>query len=403
MLWYVYILYCSTSCCLFCDCAPNRKTYSDVILFSSYIYRFFFLKYCAIFRPSFFNTSSHFCSFSCRTCAHTQQQCIPGYDDRPEDNDPWTSHNKNGYTFDDWSNAVQNAAKALRAESTAKAPPTFTGIFHDWGTVAGGMWMNRALLDDEEESSSSTETTTTGGERWKRPTGVVYFDVLLGPHPKSTNLPPKNSIIPRKSVKAMISGTLYQLLLAKSFFLQRYVSKYLSCFTFLSGFLTLELLRLGPLYPFDSASIQPLYKQVHKELSLSRVVYMAYPYWNIYKAKFCSIFSSFFGRRRKNNNTTTTSGVFKDLTLHLDWKKTPILYMYGTKKRTQFHDETSLKMLEQETTTENNKSLSKVVPVEEAGHFLYVQKPKVCLDTVVRFMNDTAAAAAGAAGATTSK
>ena len=67
--------------------------------------------------------------------------------------------------------------------------------------------------------------------------------------------------------------------------------------------------------------------------------------------------------------------------------------MYGTKKRTQFHDNAALRMLETEQRDEGG-SLSRAVPVEDAGHFLYVQKPKECLRTIVQFMNDTAAAAA---------
>jgi len=290
--------------------------------------------------------------------------CLPGYDDRPQDGASWTTHNPDGYTFDDWSNAVRDAVKALRKESTyagGVSKTKFTGIFHDWGTIAGTIWMNRVLAE-------ATANNNKEDPEYFKPNNVVYFDVLLGPS-KSTNqteVVPKSSDVIQPSTKSNICQWLYRVVLAKSFLLQRYISKYVAAVTFIVGFTVLELLGLGPLFPFDAKSIEPLYKK-NGPKSIFRMTYMAYPYWSLFQPS-------------KMKKT------IEEWKLHENWKETPILYLYGTKKRTQFHDERSIKMLE--NSMKHKTSTSRVIAVEEAGHFLYVQKPKLCVDAVYQFMNE---------------
>jgi len=275
--------------------------------------------------------------------------CLPGYDDRPEDGVAWQSHKPEGYTFDEWCNAVRDAAKVLRQEST-NGNAKFTGIFHDWGVVPGTMWLSRLL----KETDGNTKA-------WK-PDNIVYFDVLLGPSPKAKDLPLN---IGSPSMKETVCSWLYRIVFAKSFLIQRYVSKCLAAVSFVVAISTLQLLRLGPVYDFDTKSIEPLYKD--KPKSLYRLCYMMYPYWSLFR-------NAFFG---KNS--------FKDYKLHKDWKTTPILYMYGIKKYAQFHDYTSLRMLQREE--QENRSLSKAIAVEDAGHFLYVQKQDKCVKAVIDFMD----------------
>jgi len=59
--------------------------------------------------------------------------------------------------------------------------------------------------------------------------------------------------------------------------------------------------------------------------------------------------------------------------------------MYGLDKNCHWHDNRAIKLLEREE--EEGRSLSKAIPVENAGHFLYNQQPKICLEEVQAFMN----------------
>jgi len=297
--------------------------------------------------------------------------CLPGYDDRPQDGASWTTHNPDGYTFDDWSNAVRDAVNALRKESTfagGVSNTKFTGIFHDWGTIAGGIWMNRVLAEAEAAQARKNNNNEEDNEYFK-PNNVVYFDVLWGPS-KSTNqtelVPTSLSEVVSPSIKSNICRLLYRILLAKSFLLQRYISKYVAAVTFIVGFTILELLGLGPLFSFDFKSTEPLYKK-NGPRSIFHFTYMAYPYWLLIQPS----------KKKK---------MMDESKLHEDWKETPILYMFGTNKRTQFHDERSIKMLE--SGAQHKTSTSRVIAVEDAGHFLYVQKPKLCVDSVYQFMNE---------------
>merc|ERR1712232_1403800 len=123
----------------------------------------------------------------------------------------------------------------------------------------------------------------------------------------------------------------------------------------------------------------PLYKD--KPRSMFRLCYMAYPSWAIFE----SIYKLLGKRNSESGRKSNTAA--SDYALHLDWKSTPILYMYGTEKKTQFHDNTSVRMLEREQA--ESRSLSKAIAVKDAGHFLYVQKQEECLNAVIQFMEDT--------------
>jgi len=254
-------------------------------------------------------------------------------------------------------NAVRDAVKVLRRESTNESA-AFTGIFHDWGVAPGTAWTSRTLKEYEERKDSSSAF---------KPSSVVYFDVLFGPNSKSRDIPVG---VPGPTLMETACSWLYRIVLAKSFLLQRYISKHLAAVNFGLGFTTLGLLGLGPLYDWDGKSIEPLYKD--KPKSLFRLCYMAYPYWSMFKG-----IGKLFGKTSSDD----------DYKLHLDWKSTPILYMFGVEKKTMFHDNTSVRMLEREQA--ESGSLSRVIPVKDAGHFLYVQKQDECLNAVIQFMDDT--------------
>ena len=313
--------------------------------------------------------------------------CLPGYDDRPQDNVPWTNHKPNGYTFEEATNAVRDAAKVLRAESTYNTSSSndgksttdadadaakFIGIFGDFAVAPGSMWAKRAEEEVAAAAAAKNETTdddnnnnTFNGASVFKPDRIVFFDVLGGPSPKSKDIP-KN--VPELTAKEKMCSLLYKIVLAVSFLLQRDISKHLAAAVFIVGFSVLKLLRLDPLYPFDTEGSQALYKESKNKLGLFRVMYMAYPYWSLVR----------------DYNSLGTD-VLNKISLHNDWKATPILYLYGPKKRTQFHSTTTLKMLQREET--EKRSLSKAIAVEDAGHYLYVSKQEECLKAVVEFMD----------------
>lgn len=292
--------------------------------------------------------------------------CLPGYDDRPQDGQPWTSHKRDGYTADEWADAIREAANVLMSESTSRGAK-FTGIFHDWGVIAGTIWVNRATHEAQDHPNVV------------KPDNVVYFDVLRPPSKNSKNIVQRE--VPGRSILQKACGLLYTVVLAKSFLLQRYVSKYLAAFYFVLCFSILNLLGLSPCQKFDTDSIGPLYKD--HPISLFRLTYMAYPYWtNIYQAMLQKVL---FGKTLPMETDDTTR-------LHDDWNQTPILFMYGLQKNTMFHSNASLQMLEQEPQKKGG-SVSKAIGVQDAGHFLYapLQKMDICVKAVLSFMAEAAA------------
>lgn len=276
--------------------------------------------------------------------------CLPGYEHSEEV--PWTNHNKDGYTFDEMTQAVREASKALRAASTHKSPE-LTGMFHDWGCFPGAMWSSR--LEEEAKDASGA----------LKPHKMVYFDVVVGPSPKAKDVP---TDVEKLSTKEAVSGILYWFLFALGFLVQRYISKPLAPLVALPPLIFLTILGLTPTYDFDNVASEPFYGD--KKPGLDRLFYMTYPYLNHFKLAWSG----------KN-----LGGAKALVTLHEDWKSMPILYLYGEKKKTQFHNFATLEMLKRE---EREKlSLSKAVGVKEGGHYLFIQKQDECLKEVLDFVN----------------
>lgn len=269
--------------------------------------------------------------------------CLPGYDDREDF--PYTKHKTEGYTFDEMANALREAAKTLRKEST-RGGAKMIGIFHDWGVVPGLMYSNRSIEDGSDDVS---------------PDRLVLFDVLSSPHPSMKDKP----LAPRESFHSIIVGLSYRLVFAVSFVIRQHVSKILSHINYNLGSLGLNLLRLSPCYNIDF----DVMKSRQNPLTVDRLVYMAYPYWYMFKAMF-----------------TGEMEAFSDFSLPKDLVSTPVLYMYGKNKRMMFHDQCGLKVLEREAEREGRKSSA--IGLEGAGHWLYLQEPDICLEEVVKFVTD---------------
>lgn len=269
--------------------------------------------------------------------------CLPGYDDRPEK--PWETHKSGGYTFDEMVNAIRDGVKVLRAESTNEKAK-LTGIFHDWGVIPGTLWANRSLEDANADS----------------PDELVLFDVLGRVHYDHRKDVPDYK---KPSLFEEFVTIYYRIVFAGAFGLQHYVSTYLGLLFFVFGNLSTVIFGISPTLAIDRKVIQARVPP----MSPFRMIYMAYPYFNMFKM----IFSG-----RSNEFMAWTS-------LPKDLKKTPVLYLYGTQKRVMFHDNGTVKYLEREA--KENKSKSNAIAVEDAGHWLYIHQPDLCLKKVMEFMS----------------
>lgn len=282
--------------------------------------------------------------------------CLPGYDDRPEDGVGWETHPPEGFRLDEWTRAVGAAAKTLVGLSTyTKGKPEFIGIFHDWGCVPGTEWAQQV----EHESDDDAAVV--------KPDKLVYLDVLSGP-PKFAKDDPVPMDAIQKPTLSEILYILYMPLNAISSAIYTHVSKSFGMASFLWNWFSLELLRIAPVYPWDRSGMglglgsRAFFET--KDLSLlSHMVYMTFPYRRIF-----------------------TDYLFKGkpmADLHEDWKKVPILYLYGMNKRASYHDPVSYALLEREF--KEKRSLSNALGIADAGHWLYHQKEDECLEHITSF------------------
>jgi pimeloyl-ACP methyl ester carboxylesterase len=254
-----------------------------------------------------------------------------------------------GFSFDQTAKAVREASKALKGISTNKRPE-FTGIFHDWGTISGSIWAQQVEQESRDDDNDGATSVL-------RPDKMVYFDVL----PKPSNAAP-DYIRARdfpKPTRFEALSKLYMLVLAICSLIQMYLPRQLAVAFFVPCMSLLLATGIFPLYSFDAASIQALYGD--RKVGLLRMMAMSYMYRNA------------FSSRPQN-----------PFFLHEDWKAMPILYLYGEKKKSMYHSPNGLAMLKREEA--ENRSLSKAVGVEGAGHYLYVQKHDECLKHVLEFV-----------------
>lgn len=276
--------------------------------------------------------------------------CLPGFDDREDK--PWTDHKrdrKDGYSFDEMATCFREAAKALRSESSCPTKPKFTGIFHDWGVHAGAMWANRAIADGSENA----------------PDELVYFDVLMPPHPLTPDMPPADG---ENSTRQLLVNHYYQFVLGLAFGIQRYVANIFAIVCLIFGMIPLPVLQISPTGKIDDDT-----RKMLGAPGISHTIYMCYTYFNaVYRV---------VGFKRLQKQQFDD-----DYTLPRDLSKVPVLYMYGTDKNANFHLEQPLKVLQREH--DEGRSKSKVVAVDGAGHYLYLQKPDVCFDCVTEFMKE---------------
>ena len=286
--------------------------------------------------------------------------CFPGFDLDAYNKVKFDGYKRAGYDFDEVCASIREAVSQLFKQWKSNSPeehddvsPKFTVILHDWGVIPGLMFINRAI---EEKSPYS-------------PNKIVLLDVLTMPHKDYKDIP-KQKDVPypmRPSAYELAVAVSYRLAFASSFALLRFVSEVIGLINYAILYNILMLLRLNPTYGFDNEyAVTRRAAQANSPLAFyCHLVYKCYPYYYMFK---CLI-------QRKG---------FEDIHIPLDLKATPILYIYGKEKNINFHDWKSLAILEREE--REKRSDCRVVAVEGAGHWMYVQKLDVCLDEIRTFI-----------------
>lgn len=290
--------------------------------------------------------------------------CPPGYDR----NKSLQHYPDDGFTFDDWIAHLREAVKALRKYSTTKSTiqdTTLTGIFHDWGVVMGTLYSNHVSETTTNEDADDDGNNGLGLKLDR----MILYDVLTPPHPKTERRPKGHD---NKTTWHKVSTMCYQLVLAGTFVLQRYVPPRLSYVT-LAYFAVangmLSLFRMYPISPEDADYFKK-HIPVNTLAALQQQWYMCYPYYQFWK--------------------TVWRGKIRELVLGVslpqDLSKIPVLFLYGANKNYHLNDANAMELLQRE---EAEGRPSRVVRVDNAGHWLYAQQPEICYAATEQFFDAT--------------
>lgn len=267
---------------------------------------------------------------------------------------------RSGYSFDEVTCCIRDAvyilhrehAKGIAAAGDYKIQTTFTLITHDWGALIGHMYVNRSI-----EANSTF---------FRKPDRVVMLDVLLFPHRRSNYKEVLNRLykpLYKPTTREKLVAFTYRAAFAISFAISLHISETIGLIT-MGIMLTIcfKTLKLLPLKSVDDAQMNNI-----KNMDPKHFLYMMYPYYHMFKELF------------KGPPNSFTEG-----TLPLDLKQTPVLYIYGDLKNVMFHDYRSVALLEREE--KEGLSESRVVKIEGAGHWMYVQEPEICEEEIRKFI-----------------
>lgn len=300
--------------------------------------------------------------------------CYPGFDYSTFRKSKFNGYKRQGYSFDEVAMCIREATKRLFEEYCNNASvserkkdedgidaidsniphnnesnkPQFTVILHDWGVVPGLMFTNNSLDD-----TASPHV----------PHKVVLLDVLTWPHLQCKDLPLQTDVAyPLKPSRLeLIITTSYREALAISFAMLLYISELVGLITLVILYGVVMLLQLNPTRHIDNVLVN------RNSINPFHLVYQCYPYFYMFR------------------NIINKSG-FANASRPLDLFKTPILYIYGANKNVMFHDWRSLALLEREE--REGASACRVVRMEDAGHWMFVQKTEACLKEIQQFLNE---------------
>lgn len=290
--------------------------------------------------------------------------CYPGFDNKSFNEHKYAGFKKSGFTFDEVTCCVRDAADLLFTEhsksvssSKDECTTTFALMTHDWGVLIGHLFINRAI-----EEPSFTQ---------HKPDRLVMLDVLLRPNPYSNYREVLRGIeIYKPTRRDYLLSLSYRIAFAVSFAALQYISETVGLIVLaILRTVVFDILKLKPLQDFDGKHIKESAKDPWHFL------YMMYPYYHMFQ----EIFKG-------------SESVFAAATLPLDLKETPILFIYGAKKNVMLHDYRSVALLEREE--REGFSGSHVVRLEDSGHWMYRQEPEVCESEIRKFLKGGEASSA---------
>lgn len=279
--------------------------------------------------------------------------CYPGFEPESYSKYKCDWYKRAGYNFDEVAISIREAASTLfkRCQSDSD-DRKFTIILHDWGVIGGMIFANRAIKEQSPHA----------------PKKIVLLDVLTWPDKDYKDLP-LQSEVPyslKPSIYELAVCFSYRFALATSFLWLRFVSDILGMINMAILWNLVSLFQLSPCKSFENQYVHERAFQSKSMLEYYRhLIYMCYPYYHMFK---CLIFGT----------------GFEDIHIPCDLKSTPVLYIYGTKKNIMFHNWTSLAILEREE--REGRSDCRVVAVEDAGHWMYIQKLDRCHDEIKQFI-----------------
>ena len=302
--------------------------------------------------------------------------CLPGFDDRPEEDKPWTDHWKDGYTMEEMVLAFQEGAKALLQEATSDSALTatkrraetidYTVILHDWGVPVGMIQINRAVEAEKTNSPSSAELPPRHHVSLV-PNQVVIMDLGLPFHPDDKGKPklrsplwPDDLKFDFSSLYVVTTEILYRLLFITMFVLQRYVSRVLAILVFAVGSQITIVTGLVPSKRIDNQLIRD------RKPNPLRLAYMSYPYCNVAKTLVA-------GKRRDVEHHATLPVL----------DAMPVLFLYGLEKNIMFHDDKLIDCLK-DIETQGGRSRS--VAVDQGGHWFHLQQPETTYRVIRKFL-----------------
>lgn len=281
--------------------------------------------------------------------------CFPGFDNESFNEQKFAGFKKSGFTFDEVTCCVRDAADLLfeeHAKSVSSSKDDCTNFIlmtHDWGAVVGHLFINRAI-----EEPSFTQ---------HKPDRVVMLDVLLRPNPYSNYREVlRGTDIYKPTRRDYLISLSYRTAFALSFAALQYISETAGLILLaILKTIVFSILKLNPLHDFEGGHFRERAKD------LKHFLYMMYPYYHMFKEM-----------------AKGSESVFTAATLPLDLKETPVLYIYGSKKNVMFHDYSSIALLEREE--REGLSESRVVRLEDCGHWMYCQEPEVCESEIRKFL-----------------
>lgn len=252
---------------------------------------------------------------------------MPGYDRS-------TRHHRDAWSFLELADGMREAIHVLR---TGVGPEVkLIGFFHDWGCVVGSVYANRAAA--------------RGDRKELIPDRLILMDVLLPP--RKVNY---KSFSWNEKYQGMIV-LLYQLPLAFSFWLDRYISRVMALMVLSMAVRIIPLLLLK--HPKDLQHLE--------EKRAVKSPYLTYPYYHALKSL-----------------VTLQKREFAYCSLPTDLTKMPVLFLHGQCKKVALHVRQGEDLLNRENEKGN---ASKVAVIPNGGHWFYLHDLDECWGYIQAFL-----------------